>query len=163
MSSPNIVTSDENPSFKLDIHGSGGIQTLVGAILSRFLYERGEKERMPHTVKSGLLGPKENNMSTGAGLARNPCSQTSQTFTLSICMFFPLCPVESVLSDGTRFSLTNLVCGLPAGCIPLEIFHLKLITIARCGVVPRVEFLLTSRRVHIKQPRIFVNHRVVQF
>lgn len=121
-----------------------------------------KKERMPHTVKSGVLGPKENNMSTGAGLARNLCSQTSQTFTLSICMFFPLCPVESVLSDGAHFSLTNFACGLPAGCIPLEIFHLKLITIARCGVVPRVEFLLTSRRVHIKQPRIFVNRRVVQ-
>lgn len=123
---------------------------LVGATQSRVLFK---KKRMPHTVKSGfffsvslsyytLLGPGENNMSTGAGLARNLCSQTSQTFTLHICVFFP-CAQWKLFLWWHIWPIPCLGC-LLAAHIPQEIFHLKVITIARCGVVLREESFLND-------------------
>lgn len=61
-----------------------------------------------------LLGLRENSTSIGAVLASNLYSQTSQTFTLQIYIFSPLCPVETVLMMAFVFYLTNPVCGLLA-------------------------------------------------
>lgn len=61
-----------------------------------------------------LLGLRENSTSIGAVLASNLYSQTSQTFTLQIYIFPPLCPVETVLMMAFVFYLTNPVCGLLA-------------------------------------------------
>lgn len=76
---------------------------------------------------------------------------------------FPLCPVETVLMMAY---LTNPVCGLLAACIPREIFHLKVITIVRCGVVLRVEsflFFLNELISTFQTTVISANHHVVQF
>lgn len=89
-----------------------------------------------------LLGPRENNMSVRAVLARNLCSQTSQTFTLHIYMFFPCAQWKQWKQFlwWHSFSIWPIPCvgcwqRVVAHCIPREIFHLKVITIVRCGVV----------------------------
>lgn len=123
---------------------------LVGATQSRVLFKK--EENATHCEKwflfsvslpyYTLLGPGENNMSTGAGLARNLCSQTSQTFTLRICMFFP-CAQWKLFLWWHIWPIPCVGC-LLAVHIPQEIFCLKVITIARCGVVLREESFLNE-------------------